>query len=46
MTDGSTLLQVHMYVEEQEEIPWDTLNVLVADITYGVSRVPIPVVKS
>jgi dynein heavy chain, axonemal len=24
-----------MYVEEQEEIPWDTLNVMVADITYG-----------
>lgn len=27
-----------MYVEEQEAIPWDTLNVMVADITYGVSR--------
>lgn len=27
-----------MYVEEQEQIPWDTLNVMVADITYGVSQ--------
>ena len=24
-----------MYVEEQEQIPWDTLNVMVSDITYG-----------
>jgi hypothetical protein len=26
-----------MYVEEQEQIPWETLNVMVAEITYGVS---------
>ena len=25
-----------MYVEEQEQIPWDTLNVMVSEITYGV----------
>lgn len=24
-----------MYVEEQDEVPWDTLNVIVADVTYG-----------
>lgn len=24
-----------MYVEEQEDVPWDTLNVIVADVTYG-----------
>lgn len=24
-----------MYVEEQESVPWDTLNVIVADVTYG-----------
>ena len=27
--------QVRMYVEEQDEVPWETLNVQVADITYG-----------
>jgi dynein heavy chain, axonemal len=27
--------QVKMYVEEQEDVPWETLNVQVADITYG-----------
>lgn len=29
------LSQVRMYVEEQDEVPWDTLNVIVADVTYG-----------
>lgn len=24
-----------MYVEEQDDVPWDTLNVIVADVTYG-----------
>lgn len=24
-----------MYVEEQDTVPWDTLNVIVADVTYG-----------
>ena len=24
-----------MYLEEQEQVPWETLNVQVADITYG-----------
>lgn len=24
-----------MYVEEQNDVPWDTLNVIVADVTYG-----------
>lgn len=24
-----------MYVEEQVHVPWDTLNVIVADVTYG-----------
>jgi dynein heavy chain len=27
--------QVRMYVEEQDEIPWDTINVMVSDVTYG-----------
>jgi dynein heavy chain, axonemal len=27
--------QVKMYVEEQDDVPWETLNVQVADITYG-----------
>lgn len=27
--------QVRMYVEEQQSVPWDTLNVIVADVTYG-----------
>lgn len=27
--------QVRMYVEEQDDVPWDTLNVIVADVTYG-----------
>lgn len=27
--------QVRMYVEEQDAVPWDTLNVIVADVTYG-----------
>eukprot|EP00752_Nemacystus_decipiens_P017827 g15983.t1 len=26
---------VRMYVEEQDDVPWDTLNVIVADVTYG-----------
>ena len=29
------LIQVRMYVEEQEHVPWETLNVSVSDITYG-----------
>lgn len=24
-----------MYVEEQAHVPWETLNVIVSDITYG-----------
>lgn len=24
-----------MYVEEQAQVPWDTLNVIVAHVTYG-----------
>jgi dynein heavy chain len=31
----AAMMQVKMYVEEQAHIPWETLNVLVADITYG-----------
>jgi len=31
----AAMTQVKMYVEEQEIIPWETLNVSVADITYG-----------
>ncbi|CAM9220423.1 unnamed protein product [Chrysoparadoxa australica] len=31
----AAITQVRMYVEEQEAVPWDTLNVMVADITYG-----------
>lgn len=31
----SSLHQVRMYVEEQDDVPWDTLNVIVADVTYG-----------
>eukprot|EP00981_Chlorochromonas_danica_P000077 scaffold30_cov166-Ochromonas_danica.AAC.10 len=31
----AALLQVKMYVEEQNEVPWETLNVSVADITFG-----------
>lgn len=28
-------IQVRMYVAEQDTIPWDTLNVIVAGVTYG-----------
>jgi dynein heavy chain len=31
----AAMTQVKMYVEEQATIPWETLNVSVADITYG-----------
>jgi dynein heavy chain len=31
----AAMTQVKMYVEEQQLIPWETLNVSVADITYG-----------
>ena len=31
----AAMTQVKMYVEEQQVIPWETLNVSVADITYG-----------
>ncbi|CAM9370487.1 unnamed protein product [Discosporangium mesarthrocarpum] len=31
----AAIMQVGMYVEEQEKVPWDTLNVIVAEITYG-----------
>ena len=24
-----------MYLEEQDQVPWETLNVQIADITYG-----------
>eukprot|EP01041_Mallomonas_annulata_P002945 gene2945-5789_t len=29
------ITQVKMYLEEQDQVPWQTLNVQVADITYG-----------
>jgi dynein heavy chain len=31
----AAMAQVRMYVEEQASVPWETLNVSVADITYG-----------
>jgi len=31
----AAMTQVKMYVEEQTQIPWETLKVSVADITYG-----------
>jgi len=31
----AAMSQVRMYIEEQVDIPWETLNVSVADITYG-----------
>ncbi|CAM9936766.1 unnamed protein product [Ectocarpus sp. 6 AP-2014] len=31
----AAMMQVRMYVEEQDDVPWDTLNVIVADVTYG-----------
>jgi len=31
----AAMTQVRMYVEEQQEVPWETLNVSVAAITYG-----------
>jgi dynein heavy chain len=31
----AAMAQVRMYVEEQANVPWETLNVSVADITYG-----------
>ncbi|CAM9811966.1 unnamed protein product [Ascophyllum nodosum] len=31
----AAMMQVRMYVDEQENVPWDTLNVIVADVTYG-----------
>ena len=31
----AAMTQVRMYVEEQAQIPWETLNVSVSDITYG-----------
>ena len=31
----ASMTQVRMYVEEQDEVPWETLNVQMADITYG-----------
>lgn len=34
-TRAGTRGQVRMYVEEQDDVPWDTLNVIVADVTYG-----------
>lgn len=34
-TTSYTEKKVRMYVEEQDTVPWDTLNVIVADVTYG-----------
>lgn len=31
----ASLTQVYMYIEEQDSIPWETLNVSIAQITYG-----------
>jgi dynein heavy chain len=31
----TAILQVRLYLEEQEDIPYETLNVMVADISYG-----------
>jgi dynein heavy chain len=31
----TAILQVRLYLEEQEHIPFETLNVMVADISYG-----------
>lgn len=31
----AAMTQVRMYVEEQSEVPWQTLNVVVSDIIYG-----------
>lgn len=31
----AAMTQVKMYIEEQASVPWETLNVSVADITYG-----------
>ena len=31
----ASMTQVRMYVEEQDDVPWETLNVQMADITYG-----------
>lgn len=31
----AAMTQIRMYIEEQEQVPWETLNVQVADITYG-----------
>ena len=31
----AAMTQVRMYVEEQAQVPWETLNVSVSDITYG-----------
>lgn len=31
----AAMSQLRMYVEEQAEVPWQTLNVVVSDIIYG-----------
>jgi dynein heavy chain len=31
----TAMLQLQLYLEEQEDIPYETLNVMVADISYG-----------
>ena len=31
----AAMTQVKLYIEDQEEVPWETLNVQVSEITYG-----------
>lgn len=31
----AAMTQVHMYIEEQANVPWETINVSVSDVTYG-----------
>jgi dynein heavy chain len=31
----AAMAQVRMYVEDQDEVPWETLNVIVSAVTYG-----------
>ena len=38
----AAMTQVRMYVEEQAQVPWETLNVSVADNTYGGTRTTPP----
>jgi dynein heavy chain len=31
----AAMTQVKLYIEDQEEVPWETLNFQVSEITYG-----------